>query len=98
MILDRCNAAPGGNLVELSAQALAGIDGFRDLSHEDRAAVARRGTVEQHPGNHLTLSHREAVTRELNGLVQSGLLEKKKRTLTVTDMLQLVKMVEEVGS
>ena len=60
--------------------------------------MARRGTVEQHPGNHLTLSHREAVTRELNGLVQSGLLEKKKSTMTVTNMLQLVKMVEEVGS
>ncbi len=43
-------------------------------------------------------THREAVTRELNGLVQSGLLEKKKRTLTVTNMLQLMKMVEEVGS
>ena len=43
-------------------------------------------------------THREAVTRELNGLIQTGLLEKKKRTLTVTDMVQLTKMVEEVGN
>jgi len=230
--------------VELSAEALAGIDGFRDLNHKDRAAVARHGTVEQHPNNHLILSHRdqgsdvfmiisgqvrathysrngkevtfrelgagelfgelsaidgkprsahvvtladstigrmsaevfwtvlrghpdfaelmlekltsqvrllsdrvvefstlgvknrihtellrlareqepsdnradispvpthayiasrvsthrEAVTRELNGLIQSGLLEKKKRTLTVTDLLRLTKMVEDVSN
>ena len=43
-------------------------------------------------------THREAVTRELNGLIQSGLLAKKKRTLTVTDLLRLTKMVVDVSN
>ncbi len=41
-------------------------------------------------------THREAVTRELNELAHSGLIERRERTLVITDMAQLEHMVEEV--
>ena len=41
-------------------------------------------------------THREAVTRELNELVQSGVLEREKRKLIIKDMARLTKMVQEV--
>lgn len=41
-------------------------------------------------------THREAVTRELNELAGTGLLERRERALVVTDVRRLEHMVEEV--
>ena len=48
--------------MELSAESLAGIDGFRELSHDDRAAIARLGNLEHHGANELILSHKDTGT------------------------------------
>jgi len=41
-------------------------------------------------------THREAVTRELNHLAQSGLVERRSRTLIIHDVPRLTHMVQEV--
>lgn len=41
-------------------------------------------------------THREAVTRELNELTKSGLLKRDGRTLIVTDVTELERMIHEV--
>ena len=41
-------------------------------------------------------THREAVTRELNELTKSGLLKRDGRTLIVTDVAELERMIHEV--
>ena len=41
-------------------------------------------------------THREAVTRELNELAHSGLLERRDRGLEINDLRRLERMVEEV--
>ena len=41
-------------------------------------------------------THREAVTRELNELANLGLLIRRERSLIVTDVARLERMVEEV--
>jgi CRP-like cAMP-binding protein len=41
-------------------------------------------------------THREAVTRELNDLTKSGLLARDGRTLIITDMAELERLVHEV--
>ncbi len=41
-------------------------------------------------------THREAVTRELNELAHSGLLERRERAMVITDVATLEHMVEEV--
>lgn len=41
-------------------------------------------------------THREAVTRELNQLAQSGLIERRSGTLIICDVPQLARMVQEV--
>lgn len=43
-------------------------------------------------------THREAVTRELNELAQSGLLERQSGTLIIKDMKRLIQMVQDVQS
>ena len=42
-------------------------------------------------------THREAVTRELNGLTRQGLIERARNTLTVTDIGALEQLVNKVG-
>lgn len=41
-------------------------------------------------------THREAVTRELNHLVQVGVIERRSGTLIITDVAKLARMVQEV--
>ena len=41
-------------------------------------------------------THREAVTRELQRLTQLGLIERKGRSLRITDVAQLEHMVQEI--
>lgn len=43
-------------------------------------------------------THREAVTRELNDLAQSGLLERQSGSLIIKDMKRLIQMVQDVQS
>ena len=42
-------------------------------------------------------THREAVTRELNELARSGLVERSDNALTIHDVAELRRMVEDVG-
>ena len=42
-------------------------------------------------------THREAVTRELNELTKSGLIQRDGRTLIISDMAELERMVHEVA-
>lgn len=41
-------------------------------------------------------THREAVTRELNHLVQDGLIERQRGSLTILDVARLSRIVEDV--
>ncbi|MCG8355943.1 MAG: Crp/Fnr family transcriptional regulator [Kiloniellales bacterium] len=67
----------------------------RDHMDEENVAVIAPAPKHADIASRLS-THREAVTRELNELAHSGLLERRERNLVITDVAQLKHMVEEV--
>lgn len=81
--------------------------GVKNRIHAELLRLAQRGKSENNTvvispiPTHANIAsrvstHREAVTRELNDLAQSGLLERQSGTLIIKDMKRLVQMVEDV--
>lgn len=67
----------------------------RDHMESDNTAVISPAPKHADIASRLS-THREAVTRELNELAHSGLLERRERTMVITDVAALEHMVEEV--
>ncbi len=61
---------------------------------ENRALIERLPTHSEIANRVST--HREAVTRELNRLIKSGLLRREGKSLVVTDVARLERMVDDV--
>ena len=83
--------------------------GVKNRIHAELLRLAQRGKLENNTvkispiPTHANFAsrvstHREAVTRELNDLAQSGLLERRSGSLIIKDMNRLVKMVADVQS
>lgn len=67
----------------------------RDHMENDNVAVISPAPKHADIASRLS-THREAVTRELNELAHSGLLERRERMLVITDVAELEHMVEQV--
>lgn len=65
------------------------------LPDGDREAVIAEPPTHQEIANRIS-THREAVTRELNDLIRTGLLERNKTQLIVRDLALLRQMVDDV--
>lgn len=74
-----------------------------ELLRMAREAMATSGKYELNPApTHSDLAaristHREAVSRELSRLSKAGILERKGRVITVRDVAQLERMVQDVS-
>ena len=67
----------------------------RDHPGEDNTAVLSPAPTHAEIASRIS-THREAVTRELNRLVELGLIERRKGKLTILDVTRLARLVHEV--
>lgn len=67
----------------------------RDHMAEDNVAVISPAPKHADIASRVS-THREAVTRELNDLAHHGLIERRERSLVISDVAQLEHLVEEV--
>ncbi len=67
----------------------------RDHLEEDNTACLSPAPTHADIASRIS-THREAVTRELNELTKSGLIKRDGRTLIVTDVAELERMIHEV--
>jgi len=62
------------------------------VSHDDNAITLHSPPTHQELANQI-LTHREAVTRELNRLEKSGIIQRQKGKLTIIDMMRLRELI-----
>ncbi|HEY9548479.1 MAG TPA: helix-turn-helix domain-containing protein, partial [Kiloniellaceae bacterium] len=67
----------------------------REGEHEGKSARISPAPTHADIASRIS-THREAVTRELNDLTKSGLLTRDGRTLIISDVEELERLVHEV--
>ncbi len=69
----------------------------REHSQDEKTAIIQPAPTHGEIASRVS-THREAVTRELNHLAQTGLIERRRGSLVVLDVGRLARLVEDVQS